>query len=199
MTNGEKYRQAFSVLHASEHITLENITDREKAFRPPMKFMSICICTVIILALSAAAYAYRDVIINRIIGWGNNFEIAQGIDSDGVSTSVSILHTEKLTEPVFISDGKMIFIVNNENIDITDRITQSEAFRYEYTDEEGNTHFWLVGLNSDEPENYGYAEYIKDPEGMWAGGYSARVNIEADGSTSAHWLETGKSELNIPW
>ena len=31
------------------------------------------------------------------------------------------------------------------------------------------------------------------------GGYSARVNIDADGSTAARWLENAKGELDIPW
>ena len=43
------------------------------------------------------------------------------------------------------------------------------------------------------------AEYIKDTNVLWVGGYSARVNIEPDGHTSAQWLETAKNDLNIPW
>ena len=77
--------------------------------------------------------------------------------------------------------------------------SQTMSFRYEYLDEEGNTHLWLVGLNSDALSDYGYAEYIKDTNGLWVGGYSARVNIEPNGHTSAQWLETAKKELGIPW
>lgn len=77
--------------------------------------------------------------------------------------------------------------------------SQTKSFPYEYLDEEGNTHLWLVGLNSDALSDYGYAEYIKDTNGLWVGGYSARVNIEPNGHTSAQWLETAKKELGIPW
>lgn len=199
MTNKKKYKQAFSVLHASENISLEENMHIEKTLRPSRKLMVLCACIVMVLALGITAYAYGGEIINRIFGWGNNFEITQGIDENGENTSISILYTDNLTAPVVFSDGKMLFVVNGESIDITDQISQSEPFRYEYTDEEGNTHYWFVGLNSSEPENYGYAEYIKDPAGDWAGGYSARVNIEPDGSTAARWLETAKADLNIPW
>ena len=199
MTNKEKYKQAFSVLHASENITLEENRNMKKSFRPPRKLGTVCVCAAMILALGVAAYAYGIEVSHRILGWGNNFEITQGFDENGENTTVPVLHTDNLTDPVVVTEGKMLFVVNDEKIDITSQISQSEAFRYEYTDDEGNTHFWFVGLNSDEMENYGYAEYIKDSAGEWAGGYSARVNIEADGSTSAQWLETAKSDLNIPW
>ncbi|MDO5444634.1 MAG: hypothetical protein Q4F31_03320 [Eubacteriales bacterium] len=199
MTNKEKYKQAFGVLHAADTISLEkNKTAEKKVFNPASKLLPICICTALIIGMSITAFAYKEK-ISHIFGWGNNLEITSEVDEDGEVVSYSILHTDDLKEPVIFSDGRMLFVVNGESIDITDQISQSEPFRYEYTDDEGNTHYWFIGLNSDEPENYGYAEYIQDPEGMWIGGYSARVNIEADGSTSAQWLEKVKKELNIPW
>ena len=149
-------------------------------------------------ALGVTAYAYGGEIISRIFGWGNNFEITQKIDENGENISEPILHTDRLKDPVIITDSRMIFIVNNENIDITDQVSEKDAFHYEYVDEEGNIHIWLVGLNSSDKTNFGYAEYIKTTDGEWAGGYSARVNIEEDGSTSAQWLEIAKSELDIP-
>lgn len=200
MTNKEKYKQAFSVLHASENITLEENMNTEKTFRPSRKLVPVCVCAALMLALGVVAYAYGgEMIRSRIFGWGNNFEITQGIDENGENTKVSVLYTDNLTDPVVFSKGKMFFVVNGENIDITHQVSQSEAFRYAYTDDEGNTHYWLIGLNSDEMGNYGYAEYIKDSAGEWAGGYSARVNQEADGRTSAQWLEIAKSDLEIPW
>ena len=65
-------------------------------------------------------------------------------------------------------------------------------------DGDGYTHYWLVGLNTDEVENYGYAEYIKDENGEWVGGYSARASLNSDGK-GPEWLEAGKAELGIPW
>ena len=201
MTNKEKYKQAISALHAAENISLEKNKNmnRKYSFRPTRKLVAVCVCAVLILALGVTAFANGEEIINRIFGWGNNLEIVQETDSNGVETSISILYTDNLTDPVRIAKGKMFFIVNGENIDITNQVSQNDAFHYEYTDDEGNTHYWLIGLNSDELENFGYAEYIKDYAGMWIGGYSARVNVEKDGSTTAKWLESAKARLKIPW
>ena len=52
---------------------------------------------------------------------------------------------------------------------------------------------------SDDPKNCGYAEYIKRADGTWLGGCSVGVSLDADGRSSALWLETAKQELNINW
>mgnify|MGYP005938964895 FL=1 len=199
MTNKEKYKRAFSALHASENISLEVDKDMKNKRVFNKKIMSVCTCCLAMFGVGATVYAHNYQIINKIFGWGNNLEITQEVDENGETSSISILHTDNLTEPVKIDDGKIYFVVNDEKIDITDKISETTAFEYEYTDDEGNTHIWLVGLNSDNIEDYGYAEYIKNIDGDWTGGYSARVNIESDGKTNAEWLENAKSEKTIPW
>ena len=42
-----------------------------------------------------------------------------------------------------------------------------------------------------------YAEYLKSD--TWQAGYSARVDINPDGTTDAVWLERWKQENNCPW
>ena len=76
-------------------------------------------------------------------------------------------------------------------------ITGQTNFTYQYVDNQGITHDWVVGLNSENIENYGYAEYLKTD--TWQGGYSARVNINSDGTTDARWLESWKTENDCPW
>ena len=199
MTNKEKYKRAFSALHASENISLEVDKDMKNKRVFNKKIMAVCTCCLAMFGVGATVYAHNYQIINKIFGWGNNLEITQEVDENGETSSISILHTDNMTEPVKIDDGKIYFVVNDEKIDITDKISETTAFEYEYTDDEGNTHIWLVGLNSDNIEDYGYAEYIKNIDGDWTGGYSARVNIESDGKTNAEWLENAKSEKTIPW
>ncbi len=199
MTNKEKYKRAFSALHASENISLEVDKDMKNKRVFNKKIMAVCTCCLAMFGVGATVYAHNYQIINKIFGWGNNLEITQEVDENGETSSISILHTDNLTEPVKIDDGKIYFVVNDEKIDITDKISETTAFEYEYTDDEGNTHIWLVGLNSDNIKDYGYAEYIKNIDGDWTGGYSARVNIESDGKTNAEWLENAKSEKTIPW
>ena len=199
MTNKEKYKRAFSALHASENISLEVDKDMKNKRVFNKKIMAVCTCCLAMFGVGATVYAHNYQIINKIFGWGNNLEITQEVDENGETSSISILHTDNLTEPVKIDDGKIYFVVNDEKIDITDKISETTAFEYEYTDDEGNTHIWFVGLNSDNIEDYGYAEYIKNIDGDWTGGYSARVNIESDGKTNAEWLENAKSEKTSPW
>lgn len=197
MTNKEKYKQAFSTLHASADISLEENMNREKVFKPGRRLLTACLCVVMSTALIASAFAFGGDAFRHVFGWGDNFEITQIMDDNGEISNLCVLHTDSLQDPVELSSGRMFFIVNNEHIDISSLISQETAFRYEYTDDSGNTHYWFVGLNSDNIQNYGYAEYIKYPDGTWAGGYSARVNTNADGSADALWLEEAKSELNI--
>lgn len=212
MTNKEKYKQAFGVLHASETIPLDesrkksDITDLEKGMVIDMKrkfftskFAAACIGVAVVLAAGATAYAYGGEFISNIFGWGGNFEIRETVDENGDTTTEGILYTEDLTEPVVIQDGHLIFVVNNQQTDITSLISETKAYMYEYADEEGNTHIWLVGLNSGSIEDYGYGEFIKDVDGEWVGAYSARINLEEDGGTSAQWFNEAKKELNIPW
>lgn len=142
----------------------------------------VCLMTVTVSADS----------VRQLFGWGGNMEVTQYDDGAEVR-----IFTDNLTEPVEIRDGRMFFIVNGENIDITDQVSQTKAFTYQYVDNQGITHDWVVGLNSENIENYGYAEYLKTD--VWQGGYSARVNINADGTTEAQWLEIWKAENDCPW
>lgn len=186
MNNGELYKQAFGALHAPDTVSLTAEKGAErKIFRPGRRLVLVCACTVLALG--------------HVFGWGNNMEVTTGIDENGESYNEVCLHTENLTPPVVQRGGRMIFIVNNESIDITGELSPTKAFRYDYTDSDGNTHVWLVGLVSDDTANYGYAEYIKRSDGTWLGGCSVGVSLDADGRSSALWLESAKQELNIRW
>lgn len=178
MTDRERYKRTFNALHASGEIHLE----------VPMKTWNLkktailAACAAILLSAAIPAYAYTS----SVFGWGNNLEIVQ----NGEGEWESWIHTEELTEPVQIEAGRMYFIVNGEHIDITREISEEDAFVYRYTDDLGYEHLWLVGLNSQELENYGYAEFIFQEDRM-IGGYSARVNTEPDG-TGKPWLDNNK-------
>lgn len=169
------------------------MTNRKKILRP---ILAACLA----MALGITAYAYGSETIRRIWGWGNNLEVSTSVEEDGSEASTVIVHTDNLTEPVEIRDGRMFFVVNDENIDITGQVSTEKAYQYEYRDEDGITHFWLVGLLEEGVlEHFGYAEYLKNDEGEWVGGYSARINTEPDGHTAVKWLEIVKESYHIPW
>ena len=190
MNNRDKYKKAFSVLHASETTDWEAIMGHNTQRKHKKTVVKLLLLAAVISLMTVTASADS---VRQLFGWGGNMEITQ-YDDGGAEVRI---HTEKLTEPVEIRDGRMYFIVNGENIDITDQVSQTKAFTYQYVDNQGITHDWVVGLNSENIENYGYAEYLKTD--TWQGGYSARVNINTDGTTQAQWLEIWKAENDCPW
>ena len=189
MNNRDKYKKAFSVLHASETNDWEALMEQKTKKKSGKTAVRLILVAAVICLMTVTVSADS---VRQLFGWGGNMEITQYDDGAEVR-----IHTEKLTEPVEIRDGRMYFVVNGENMDITDQVSQTEAFTYQYVDEQGVTHDWVVGLNGEGLESYGYAEYLKTD--TWQGGYSARVNIDADGTTQAQWLEIWKAENDCPW
>lgn len=189
MNNRDKYKKAFSVLHASDSTDWEAIMEHNTKKKHGKTAVKLLILAAVVSLMTVTASADS---VRQLFGWGGNMEITD--HGNGVEIRVN---TDELTEPVEIRDGRMYFIVNGENLDITDQVSQTKSFTYSYEDAQGVIHIWVLGLNSEELENYGYAEYLKTD--TWQGGYSARVNINADGTTEAQWLEIWKTENNFPW
>lgn len=190
MNNRDKYKKAFSVLHASETTDWEALMQQKSKKNYGKTTLKLLLLAAVISLLTITVSADS---VRQLFGWGGNMRIDQY--EDGAEVRV---YTENLTEPVEIRDGRMYFIVNGENIDITDQVSQTKAFTYQYVDNQGITHDWVVGLNGEELEHYGYAEYLRSGD-VWQGGYSARVNSNADGTTEAKWLESWKTENDCPW
>ena len=189
MNNRDKYKKAFSVLHASETTDWEEIMEQNTRRKHKKTVVKLLLLAAVISLMTVTASADS---VRQLFGWGGNMRIDQY--EDGAEVHVS---TDNLTEPVEIRDGRMYFIVNGENLDITDQVSQTKAFTYSYEDAQGVTHIWVLGLNSEELEHYGYAEYLKTD--TWQCGYSTRVNINPDGTTEAQWLEIWKAENDCPW
>ena len=189
MNNRDKYKKAFSVLHASETTDWEALMQQKSKKNYGKTTLKLLLLAAVISLMTVTVSADS---VRQLFGWGGNMRIDQY--EDGAEVRV---YTENLTEPVEIRDGRMYFIVNGENMDITDQVSQTKAFTYQYVDNQGITHDWVVGLNSENIENYGYAEYLKTD--TWQGGYSARVNINSDGTTDARWLESWKTQNDCPW
>ena len=189
MNNRDKYKKAFSVLHASETNDWEALMEQKTKKKSGKTAVRLILVAAVICLMTVTVSADS---VRQLFGWGGNMEITQYDDGAEVR-----IHTEKLTEPVEIRDGRMYFVVNGENMDITDQVSQTKAFTYSYEDTAGIIHDWVVGLNGEGLESYGYAEYLKTD--TWQGGYSARVNIDADGTTQAQWLEIWKAENDCPW
>ena len=151
------------------------------------RIITFALAAVLMLSLGIAAYSAG----RTLFGWGGNMEIRSTQTDSGIENTVYV-HTENMTQPVSFEDGRMIFIVNDEHIDITDQVTETQPYIYHFADEEGVVHYWIIGKNGPEPEHYGFAEYLQPPDGDWTAGYVARTN-----NNEAPWLDKAREELGF--
>ena len=195
MNEHDRYKRAFSVLHASAKIDLE----AEMKHRPNYKkrLATVSVCAALLFALTVSAFAVGGDTLSRLLGWDGHIEVHK-LENE-IGETIESIHYG-ISEPVRIEDGRMYFIANGEEEDITDIVTKGETYSYTYEDGEGYTYLILVGLNAEELESYGYAEFIKTPEGSWCGGHAHNIDYTetADGEVCL-WLEQGKEEYYLPW
>ena len=162
--------------------------NEKTARRHTKRLLTIALAAALILALGIAAYSAGL----TFSGWGGNMEIQSERTDGGVENTVYV-HTENMTQPVCFEDGCMIFIVNDEHIDITDQVSETKPFIYQYTDEEADMiHYWIIGKNGPESEHYGFAEYLQPTGGDWTSGYVARTD-----NNTAPWLDAAWEELGF--
>jgi hypothetical protein len=167
---------------------IEQIETRYKSQHAARKrILTLALAAALMLSLGIAAYSAGQ----AIFGWGGNMEVRTEKTEGGIQANVYV-HTDNLTEPVSFENRRMYFIVNDEHIDITDQVSETEPYIYQFTDEEGVLHYWIIGKNGPELEHYGYAEYLHPSESDWTVGYVARTN-----NNTAPWLDKAKEELGF--
>ena len=181
--------RAMNGIHGEDVVMAGKIYFNEKTrHRSRKRLLTLALAAALLLALGVAAYSTGLV----FSGWGGNMEIHSEQTEGGIENTVYV-HTENMTQPVSFEDGRMIFVVNGERIDITERVSETVPFIYQYTDEEaGVIHYWIIGKNGPELEHYGFAEYIQPTDGEWTGGYVARTD-----NNEAPWLYAAWEELGF--
>ena len=181
--------RAMNGIHEEDVVMAGMIYFNEKTRHCSKKrLLTLALAAALLLALGAAAYSTGIV----FSGWGGNMEIRSEQTEGGIENTVYV-HTENMTQPVSFEDGRMIFVVNGEHIDITEQVSETVPFIYQYTDEEaGVIHYWIIGKNGPEPEHYGFAEYLQPTHGEWTGGYVARTD-----NNEAPWLYAAWKELGF--
>ena len=180
---GEKYiAEAYCPVPRDAAGTPERIVRMKKK-----RIITFALAAALMLSLGIAAYSAGRV----LYGWGGNMEIRSEETGSGIENTIYV-HTENMTQPVTFEAGRMIFVVNGEHIDITDQVSETQPFIYHFSDDEGVTHYWIVGKNGPEPEHYGFAEYLQPPDGKWTAGYVARTN-----NNEAPWLDSAREELGF--
>ena len=189
MLNSLSLLRAMNGIHEEDVIMAENIySDNSKNTHFKTKrIITIALAAALILALGMTAYSAG----RMLFGWGGNMEIQSTKAEGGIENTVYV-HTDDLTEPVAFENDRMIFIVNDEHLDITDQVSETQPFIYHYTDEEDVIHYWVIGKNGPELNHYGFAEYLHPSEEDWTAGYVARTN-----NNEAPWLDSAKKELGF--
>ena len=174
-----------------KELTEMKIEQTETQYKPRhtvrKRILMLALAAALMLSLGIAAYSAGQ----AIFGWGGNMEIRAEKTEGGIHGTVYV-HTDNLTDPVRFENGRMFFIVNDEHIDITDQVSETQPYIYQFTDEEGVLHYWVIGKNGPELEHYGYAEYLHPSESEWTAGYVAYTN-----GNTALWLDKAKEELGF--
>ena len=153
-----------------------------------------------LLLISPQARAAVEGWVMKYVFPGSDLTIYQQTDPQGNVTGV--MATVDTEAPAFaqVVDGRLYFLGNGENLDITDEIAEDAPFFYTYVDNYGLTHAMAVGY-SGSIENYGIYEFIwEDVDGQrdWVTG-SGRNFLSSETEARYPWVDLVWQELNVPW
>ena len=109
------------------------------------------------LAVSAAQS------ISRIFGFANGQKVV--ITESENETAAAAEDIWDFGTYLKNENGRLIFSFDGQNLDITDRVSATEYFRYEKSLEDGSMAVILAGGSS--PETWGWAELIFDNKGNY--------------------------------
>ena len=108
MTDREKYKRTFSVLHASEFDTEETSMKKRNGIRISKRFTAICAAAVLMVAMSAGAYA-ADIggIQKKVNIWlhGEKTDAVLDIKRDDSLTEYTLTYTDENGEEKTIEGG----------------------------------------------------------------------------------------------
>lgn len=106
------------------------------------------------------------------------------------------------SDPAEVRDGRLYFIANGENMDITDLCSMDTAYIYTLEDDTGILHYIIVGGT---PDNWGYQIFMKDPScadgdpwGWIAGGGANGCGEDSDWEPYG-WVVDAKERIDHPW
>lgn len=104
-------------------------------------------------------------------------------------------------EPLVVSleAGRLWFVAGGERTDITDLVDEDTPYVHTYTDGEGVLHYFLVGGT---PEDYGWFEGLKAPDGSGGAGVLSSVVPEPGTVETAEepgWYTAGTAQVQALW
>lgn len=228
----QKLTQAFDAVHMDEGCMekVQQAMAQKKPSRSPVRYalrtaVAVCLVLILVVALNpTAAKAVEEIVesVKAAFPWkpdtvilgddttyyaDDQMQITQGPDG-----STGALRT---AAPTWLKekDGRVYFLANLENKDITGLFSAEEPFLYIY-EKDGVIHHIAVGGDYD-PEvgldSVGYGEWLRRTDKMeeglaegnthagWIGGGGSRMYQDAEGTLFALWYARAIVEMEIPW
>lgn len=194
MTNHELFQQAFQKVQPSpDCMNRLYALHEQKPRRRLSRAGALVLAAVLVLCLAVSASAAAGMnILGQFRAWSGAVDTWYETDDGerGVQGSIDL---DNMKVPAELRDGRLYFTANGENIDITDVISDTQAYTYSFTNEQGTYHLIVGG----KPESFGWAEFDQDANGEWVGG--SFCGGEVGGSINPPWLQNAKKELGVPW
>lgn len=128
---------------------------------------------------------YGEVEENHVVTF-NGFHITNG-DATGNELDVWF-YEEEIVDFCEVRDGRLYFIANGENIDITDLCSPEKAFVYAVTDKDGRVAYLAVGGT---PENHGQYSYYPIVSNV----LTAFEDYTSTGEEEPAWVKDAKNQI----
>ena len=194
MNNHENYKKAFDALQTDAEIHLNRTAIRHsRNTRVVRRICYTAACLVMLFAASnGICYAATGKsLVHTIIVMadGSNVEISE----DDNSVTFTIEKTGNLSYTT-AENGRLYLNLNDEKTDITDQCSDTDYFRKDYTDSEGNTHVLVAGGTV---ESYGWAEYIFNAEGKYIFNTMNIPTDEANPDAMPVWFAKAEKDLGV--
>ena len=194
MNNHENYKKAFDALQTDAEIHLNQTAIRHsRTTRVVRRICYTAACLVMLFAASnGICYAATGKsLVHTIIVMadGSNVEISE----DDNSVTFTIEKTGDLSYTT-AENGRLYLNLNDEKTDITDQCSDTDYFRKDYTDSEGNKHVLIAGGTV---ESYGWAEYIFNAEGKYIFNTMNIPTDEANPDAVPVWFAKSEKDLGV--
>lgn len=156
----------------------------------------------LVLVISPQARAVVEGWVLKYIFPESGITVFEEKDANGNVTGIMAVDTEA---PPFarVENGRIYYIRNGEEWDITEKIKEDAPFYDIYVDDYGLTHYRAVAY-SGSLENYGIYEFFRmveegqGPREGWEGG-TGRNFLDPETGTRYPWVDIIWEEWDVPW
>ena len=142
------------------------------------------------------AYASDGKIISFVYSFFSGGGITYEEGNSKESKSSVIIDSEPKS-PVELIGGRLYYIADGNQLDITDKISDRIPFIAEIKDSENNIHKFIIGGKAMD-DCYGYVENIFNKDGTYAGGtgwFGSKISYSEE--EKPEWLLNGKALMGI--